>query len=104
MLENNENKNQEIHYGNNIQNQDVEKQSQLFLILGIILAFCCNLYFGVAVILINELKYKPALRNGDARGAKNTKTIIIGLLISGVILGLFSNVLMYVLEYYAESV
>ena len=74
---------------NNIQidlakNMEVDKKSQPYLIIGIILAFCCSLPFGVAIILLNELKYKPQLRDGNDIEADKTKNLMIVIMCLGV--------------------
>lgn len=69
-------------------NREVEQKSQPYLIIGLIMAFCCSLPFGVAVILLNELKYKPQLREGNDQEAEKTKNIMIVVMCIGLFFGL----------------
>ena len=62
-----------------------------FLVIGIIMALCCSLPFGAGIILLNELKYKKELQNGQLDSAKNTKTIMIVLIIVGIVSGLLAS-------------
>lgn len=77
---------------NNIQidvnkNIEVDKKSQPYLIIGILLAFCCSLPFGIAIILLNELKYKPQLREGNQLEADKTKNLMIIIMCVGIFFG-----------------
>ena len=80
-------------------NNEVEQKSQPYLIIGIILALCCSLPFGVAIILLNELKYKPQLKEDNLKEAEKTKKIMIVLMIIGLIFGIFISGLSFLLEF-----
>ena len=82
-----------------ITNNNTAQNDQTFLIIGIILALCCSLPFGVAVVLINEYKYKPQLKEGNIQEANKTKTLMIVLMIIGLIFGLFVSGLSFLLEF-----
>ena len=75
----------------NVNNQKNKDDSNTFLILGIILSLCCSLPFGVAIILINELKYKKLLNDGLLDEANKYKTIMIVLSVIGFLffIGMF---------------
>ena len=77
---------------------EVDKKSQPYLIIGIILAFCCSLPFGVAVILLNELKYKPQLREGNNIDAEKTKNLMIIVIALGLFFGVILSGLYIFLE------
>lgn len=79
--------------------KNVVKENQLFLILGIILAFCCSLPFGIAVVFINEYKYKPFLKENNYQEAKKMETLMIVLIILGFVLGIFLGGLSFFLEF-----
>ena len=68
--------------------ENIEKQSQIFLIIGIVLAFCCSLPFGVAIILINEYKYKKELIEGNMVESSKTKKLMIILSCIGFVFGI----------------
>ncbi|MBE6147056.1 MAG: zinc-ribbon domain-containing protein [Firmicutes bacterium] len=82
--------------------KELDKKSQVFLILGIILSVCCCMPFGVAVILINELKYKPQLSQNDLISADKTKTLMIVLLIIGFIGGFLISGISFFIELISE--
>ena len=83
------------------ENKNVEKESQSFLIIGIILALCCSLPFGIAVVFINEYKYKPLLREKNYQEANKFKTLMILLSVIGFVLGIILGGLSFVLEFIA---
>ena len=89
IVNNNQNMN------NNIPNNK-KNNTTTFLVIGIIMAMCCSLPFGGGVILLNELKYKKELQNGQLDSAKKTKTIMIVLIVVGIILGIFATGLQFV--------
>lgn len=82
-----------------IENKNTDQKSQTFLIIGIILAFCCSLPFGVAVVLINEYKYKPQLKEGNLQEANKTKNLMTVLIIIGLLFGVFVSGLSFLLEF-----
>ena len=79
-----------------------DKKTQVFLILGIILSVCCCMPFGVAIILLNELKYKRQLYQNDLVSANKTKTLMIVLLIIGFVGGLLISSLSFFIELMSE--
>jgi len=82
-----------------IENTNVQnKNDQTFLIIGIVLAFCCSMPFGVAIILMNEMKYKPQLREGNQEASDKTKKIMIILAIVGLLSGLLISGLSFFVE------
>jgi len=81
------------------ENKNVDKESQLFLIIGIILAICCSLPFGIAVVFINEYKYKPLLREKNYLEANKFKTLMIVLSVVGFVLGILLGGLSFVSEF-----
>lgn len=81
------------------EDKNIEKDCQSFLIIGIILAFCCSIPFGVAVIFINEYKYKPLLKEKNYQEANKFKTLMIALSIIGFLLGIVLGGLSFVLEF-----
>lgn len=82
-------------------NNEVERKSQPYLIIGIILAFCCSLPFGVAIILLNELKYKPQLREGNDQEAEKTKNLMIVVMCIGLFFGVIVSGLAFFIEFIA---
>lgn len=88
----------EINMNNIEKNREVDKKSQPYLIIGIILAICCSLPFGVAIILINELKYKPLLREDNQVEADKARNLMIILMIVGIILGFIVSGLSFFIE------
>ena len=82
--------------------KEVDKKSQPFLILGIILSFCCCMPLGIAVILINELKYKPQLLQNDLESANKTKTLMTILLVVGFVGGILIEGLSFFIELASE--
>lgn len=100
----NNNNEQEFYKGATMCKKEIDKKAMPFLVLGILMAFCCNMPFGVAVILINELKYKPNLESGKIKEADSTKTIMIIILVVGLILGILFNMLVFLLEFVAELI
>lgn len=66
-----------------INNTNIKDDSNNFLIIGIVLSLCCSLPFGVAVILINELKYKKLINDGLVEEAKKYRNIMIILSVIG---------------------
>ena len=85
------NNNQNINY--NVQNNN---NTTTFLVIGIIMAMCCSMPFGAGVILLNELKYKKELQNGQLDAAKKTKTIMIVLIVVGILLGILASGLQFI--------
>ena len=85
------NNNQNIN--SNVQNNN---NTTTFLIIGIIMAMCCSMPFGAGVILLNELKYKKELQNGQIDAAKKTKTIMIVLIVVGILLGILASGLQFI--------
>lgn len=81
---------------NNNQTNNVKNDTTTFLVIGIIMAFCCSMPFGAGVILLNELKYKKELQNGQLDSAKKTKTIMIVLIVVGILLGIFATGLSFI--------
>ena len=89
-----------INYDTNI-NTNVKDDSHIFLILGIIMSFCCCFPAGIAIILINELKYKKLIANGLINEAKTIKIIMIVLIIISILIFIFAiflNILSFVIE------
>jgi len=84
--------------------REVEQKSQPYLIIGIILAFCCSLPFGVAIILLNELKYKPQLREGNDIEAEKTKNLMIIVMCLGLFFGVIVSGLYLFFEIIAALV
>lgn len=60
------------------------------------MALCCSMPFGAGVILLNELKYKKELQNGQLDSAKKTKTIMIVLIVVGILLGILASGLQFI--------
>lgn len=81
---------------------EANKKGQPFLISSIILAVCCCQIFGIIVILLNELKYKPLLIQGKLDEANRVKTWMIILLCVGLIGGLAMGVLFFFFEILAS--
>lgn len=77
---------------------DVKDKTKLFLILGLVEAFLFSRTFGLAVILINEMKYKTQLRQNLTKEANDTKTLMIILLCIGVVLGTILNSLVLIFD------
>lgn len=95
------NNNQNIN--SNVQNNN---NTTTFLIIGIIMAMCCSMPFGAGVILLNELKYKKELQNGQLDATKKTKTIMIVLIVVGILLGILATGLQFIgafIEGFAEG-
>ena len=76
-----------------------DQSSQKYLIMGILLAFLCSMPFGIAVILLNELKYKPHLRANNQLEANKTEKTMKVLLVLGLVFGILVNGLSFFLEY-----
>ena len=76
-----------------------QNDSTTFLIVGIILAMCCCFPVGIAIILLNELKYKKLLADNNIGKAQKIKNIMIILICVGVFV-FFINLryLYYILE------
>lgn len=85
-----------------VNNIDIDQKSQKFLIMGIMLAFCCSMPFGIAVVLLNELKYKPQLRENNLEEANKTKKIMIALFVVGLILGVLVSGLSFFVEFITD--
>lgn len=83
---------------------DANKSGTPFLVMGIIMAFCCSMPFGAAVILFNELKYKNLLKQGMIEEANKIKTIMIILLCIGIFSGILSFIFSFGLELLKLSV
>lgn len=58
---------------NNTIPNNTNNNTTTFLVIGIIMAICCNQMFGAGIILLNELKYKKELQNGQLDSAKKDK-------------------------------
>lgn len=81
---------------NNIIPNNTNHNTTTFLVIGIIMALCCSMPFGAGIILLNELKYKKELQNGQLDSAKKTKTIMIVLIVVGIILGILATGLQFI--------
>lgn len=89
----------------NIQNEeiflkelDANKKGTPFLVMGIIMAFCCSLPFGAAVIILNELKYKEAIKKGNLKEADKIKTIMIIMLCIGLFVGILGTTIRLIID------
>ena len=81
---------------NQNQTNNVKSDTTTFLVIGIVMAFCCSMPFGAGVILLNELKYKKELQNSQFDSAKKTKTIMIVLIVVGILLGILASGLQFI--------
>lgn len=89
---------QEVSIDTTTTNENINKRGQTFLIIGIVLAMCCSLPFGVAIILINELKYKPQLIEGNMIESSKTKNLMIVLSCIGFVFGILFTGLSFFLN------
>lgn len=81
-----------------ISNNNIEKnKANIFLILGIVEAFLFSKLFGLAVIILNEMKYKPELKKGLTAESNNTKKLMIVLLCVGAVVGIIITILYFIL-------
>ena len=63
LQKNSENEEKANNNSNNLNTtNDIKDDSNIFLIIGIVMAVCCSLPFGAGVIIINELMYKKLLK------------------------------------------
>ena len=70
-----------------------QKRTERILIFSVIEAFLCSLPFGIAALVINEIKVKPAYRDGDYVSGDKMYQVTLVLLIIGVVSGVFIRVL-----------
>lgn len=102
LQKNSENEEKANNNSNNLNTtNDIKDDSNIFLIIGIVMAVCCSLPFGAGVIIINELMYKKLLKEKDTDKIKKTKTLMIALICVGIgsfLILQFFNIVLNVLE------